>query len=115
MPTSEISGLRPGDVVVVPFPYTDRLADKRRPALVISNQTLAKEGYVWVVMITSAVHRPLKHDVKLADIASAGLSAPSIVRPVKLACIEPHRIVRKSGRLAQAEKDRLLTIIRSFL
>jgi hypothetical protein len=29
------------DIVVVPFPYADRLAEKRRPALVISNRKLA--------------------------------------------------------------------------
>ena len=37
MPTSETRAYLPGDVVVVPFPYTDRFAEKRRPALVISN------------------------------------------------------------------------------
>ena len=31
----------PFDIVVVPFPYADRLAEKRRPALVISNRKLA--------------------------------------------------------------------------
>jgi mRNA interferase MazF len=32
------------DIVVVPFPYADRLAEKRRPALVISNRRLAPFG-----------------------------------------------------------------------
>ena len=44
----------PFDVVVVPFPYADRLAEKRRPALVISNRKLAVHRLVWVAMITSA-------------------------------------------------------------
>jgi mRNA interferase MazF len=42
------------DVVVVPFPYADRLAEKCRPALVISNRKLAAHGLLWVAMITSA-------------------------------------------------------------
>jgi hypothetical protein len=46
------------DVVVVPFPYADRLAEKRRPALVISNRKLAVHGLVWVAMITSAEYEP---------------------------------------------------------
>lgn len=29
---------RPGAIVVVPFPYADRLAEKKRPALVLSKQ-----------------------------------------------------------------------------
>ena len=32
------------DIVVVPFPYADRLAEKRRPALVISSAKLAATG-----------------------------------------------------------------------
>jgi mRNA-degrading endonuclease toxin of MazEF toxin-antitoxin module len=42
------------DIVVVPFPYADRLAEKRRPALVISNRKLVPFGLIWVAMITSA-------------------------------------------------------------
>ena len=45
---------KPFDVAVVPFPYADRLAEKRRPALVISNHKLAAHGLIWVAMITSA-------------------------------------------------------------
>ena len=33
------------DIVVVPFPQPDRLAEKRRPALVISNRKLAPFGF----------------------------------------------------------------------
>ena len=43
------------DVVVVPFPYADRLAEMRRPALVVSAPALQKRfGLVWLMMITSA-------------------------------------------------------------
>jgi len=46
--------LQPFEIVVVPFPYTDRMAEKRRPALVVSNAELAARfGRVWVAMITS--------------------------------------------------------------
>ena len=53
------------DVVVVPFPYADRLAEKRRPALVISSARLAPYGLVWVAMITSAENEPRPSDVSL--------------------------------------------------
>ena len=46
------------DIVVVPVPYADRLAEKRRPALVISNRKLAPFGLIWVAMITSAENAP---------------------------------------------------------
>ena len=41
MTASDEKRFGPFDVVVVPFPYADRLAEKRRPALVISNRKLA--------------------------------------------------------------------------
>ena len=64
--------LDPFDVVVVPFPYSDRLADKRRPALVISHPDLpARLGRVWVAMITSVPYAELG-DVTLGEFAAAG-------------------------------------------
>ena len=54
MPISE-PALRQWDVVVLPFPYADRLAEKRRPGVVVSKTALARDhGIVWVAMITSA-------------------------------------------------------------
>src|SRR5687767_2839835 len=92
----------PFDVVVVPFPYADRLAEKRRPALVISNRKLAIHGVIWVAMITSADNEPWSSDVAISDLKRAGLPAPSVVRPAKIACIEPVRIDRRLGRLDKA-------------
>jgi mRNA interferase MazF len=53
---------------VVPFPYADRLAEKRRPTLVISNRKLVPFGLIWVAMITSADNTPWSCDVTIADL-----------------------------------------------
>jgi mRNA interferase MazF len=90
------------DIVVVPFPYADRLAGKRRPALVISNRRLAPFGLIWMAMITSAANDPWSCDVAIVDLVRAGLPAPSVVRTAKIACIEPARIERRAGRLDKA-------------
>jgi hypothetical protein len=43
------------DVVVVPFPFTDRLASKRWPALALSTLEFSTEaGHIVLAMITSA-------------------------------------------------------------
>jgi mRNA interferase MazF len=101
--------------VVVPFPYTDRLAEKRRPALVISNRRLAVHGLVWVAMITSAENAAWSSDIAIADPARAGLPAPSVVRPAKIACIEPARIDRRLGRLDKAAARAVGQKLRGFL
>lgn len=81
---------RQGDVVRVPFPYTDRDTRQRRPALVVSRQALGDKGaLLWVVMITSAANREWPGDVSLAENhQEVGLPVPSIVRSAKIATIE---------------------------
>lgn len=103
------------DVVVVPFPNSDRLAGKRRPALVVSNSALADFGLVWSAMITGADNRPWSCDVAIADLGAAGLPAPSVVRPAKVACIEPTRVLRRAGRLAPAAARKVASRLRGFL
>ena len=49
---------RQGDVIKVPFPYTDRPTRQSRPALVVSSGGIEDaHGLLWVVMITSAENR----------------------------------------------------------
>lgn len=85
---------RRGDIVKVPFPYTDRDVRQRRPALVISDQPLGDSGRMhWVLMITSADHRRWPGDVTLGSrYAEAGLPAPSMIRTSKIATVEVDRM-----------------------
>lgn len=115
MPTSEPAAFEVGDVVVVPFPFTDRLAEKRRPALVVTSRQLAEAGFVWVLMITSALRDLGPHDIAIEDLSAAGLTSSCVVRPTKIACIEPSRILRKAGRISPALSSRILRRARSFI
>jgi mRNA interferase MazF len=103
------------DVVLVPFPYADRLAEKRRPALVVSSSKLSRFGLVWVTMITTAENGPWPSDVVISDLERAGLPAPSVVRTAKIACIDPARIDRRLGRLDKAAARHVSQQIRAFL
>jgi mRNA interferase MazF len=90
MPTSDPSPtFLPGEVVKVPFPYTDRPTRQRRPALIVSSPDLQRRhGLSWVLMITSAANRGWEGDVEIDDLAIAGLPAPSVVRSAKIATID---------------------------
>lgn len=91
---------RPGDVVKVPFPYTDRATRQRRPALVVSGPSLQEQhGLLWVVMITSAENRRWPSDVGIDELAQTGLPVPSLIRTAKIATIE----ARDAERLGRVE------------
>ncbi|WP_369060785.1 type II toxin-antitoxin system PemK/MazF family toxin [Caulobacter sp. 73W] len=78
-----------GDLIKVPFPYTDRATRQRRPAFVIGAGDLQSgHGLLWVLMVTSAENRSWPGDVDIHDHRAAGLPAPSVVRTAKIATID---------------------------
>ena len=94
---------RPYEVVVVPFPFTDRRASKRRPALALSAERFgAESGHTLLAMITSASHPAWPLDVAI-DAQRAGLHAPSKVR-MKLFTLDNRLILRSAGRLQESDR-----------
>ena len=91
-------------VVVVPFPFTDRPVRRRRPALVVSHpEALGNPiGHSVLAMITSAGHSRWPLDVPVSDLGCAGLPSPSVVR-MKLFTLDDRLVERAVGRLAQAD------------
>lgn len=104
------------DVVVVPFPFTDRAATKRRPALVLSERSTfnAGSGHVVLAMITSASHSDWPLDVTVSDLRAAGLTSPSVVR-MKLFTLDERLILRKAGTLAAADRKAVAAALRKLL
>ncbi|MGI4975947.1 MAG: type II toxin-antitoxin system PemK/MazF family toxin [Janthinobacterium lividum] len=103
------------DVVKVPFPYTNRPVQQRRPALVVAcHRAPGMPALLWVVMITSAAHRRWPHDVEITDLAVAGLPAPSIVRPTKIATLEADDAER-AGRLPHPDRRAVAAVLSASL
>ncbi|MEA1911524.1 MAG: type II toxin-antitoxin system PemK/MazF family toxin [Spirochaetota bacterium] len=90
---------KPGEVVIVPFPFIEKPVQKVRPALVLSNNPNGEnDNHLVLVMITSAKRSRWESDVILRDWQSAGLRAESIVR-WKIFTIEAELILEKRGSL----------------
>jgi mRNA interferase MazF len=108
--------LQPFDIVVVPFPYADRLAEKHRPAVVISAPVVSgRYKLVWLAMVTSAVNPPWACDVEISDLAVTALPAPSRIRPVKIATADVARIVRRIGKLSARDAKALKSALAALL
>jgi mRNA interferase MazF len=104
----------PWQVVVVPFPFTDRATTKRRPALVLSAKAFNKAGHSVLAMITSASHQPWPGDTRLTDLSSAGLKPPSLVR-LKLFTLDNRFIARCIGALGSRDQDAVAAELHSVV
>ena len=93
------------DVIVVPFPFTDRTTSKRRPALVLSNSSSFNQriNHSVMAMITSAKNSQWPLDTTIKDLDSAGLSSSSIVR-MKLFTLDNRLVIRKAGTLSTEDQ-----------
>lgn len=93
------------DIVVVPFPFTDQNTEKRRPALVLSDQDNFNDLTQTCVlaMITSAKNPDWPLDARIGSLKKAGLPAPSKVR-MKLFTLDSRLIIKKTGSLASKDQ-----------
>lgn len=104
----------PFDIVVVPFPFTDVRRAKRRPALVLSSSSFNRAAsHTVMAMVTSAKNSPWPMDVSIADLESAGLPAPSVVR-MKLFTIDNRLIVSQAGLLSKKDQTTVQTTMASL-
>jgi mRNA interferase MazF len=93
-----------GDVVLVPFPFTDQLGLKKRPAVVVSSSDYCEHRRDIVIMaITSQVRQPLAFaEALIVDWQGAGLIKASVLKPV-FTTIEQGLVNRKMGALSAAD------------
>jgi mRNA interferase MazF len=90
------------DVVVVPFPFTDRSAAKRRPALVLSGPSFNQNGHIVLAMITTATKAIWPTDSRIANLADAGLRESCVVR-CNFFTLDSRLVLRRIGHLAAAD------------
>ena len=105
-----MTSFRPGDLVLVAFPYAGSTQAKRRPALVVLD---TGDADVVVARVTSQ-HHQTPNDVALADWQGAGLLVPSVMRTHKLATIEKALIHRRLGTLQEPDRRRVSAVIRQI-
>ncbi|MBN2186875.1 MAG: type II toxin-antitoxin system PemK/MazF family toxin [Dehalococcoidia bacterium] len=107
--------LKRGDIVLVPFPFTDLTTEKLRPAVIISAEP--QESDIVIAFISSIVpsgELPMA-DFLLApnhpDFYQTGLKKASVFKMKKLLTIERTRLIRRLGKISpgiQKELDERL-------
>ena len=103
----------PFEVVIVPFPFTDRAAQRRRPANAMSNAKSFndKVRHSVMAMITSAKNPDWPLDVPIRNLSAAGLAAASKVR-MKLFTLDHKFVIRRAGKLAPVDQAEVASALK---
>lgn len=103
-------------VWLLPFPFADSTASKRRPAVVLSRENTfnAKVGHSVMAMITTAKYSKWPLDTIIKDLASAGLTSPCVIR-MKLFTLDHRLAVKRLGKLSDGDAKKLEVTLKRLL
>jgi mRNA interferase MazF len=104
-----------GDVVVVPFPFSDLTKAKRRPALVLAK--LDGDDVILSQVTSQAVRDRYAIQLEDGDFAQGGLNLASNVRPNRVFTADTRIVLYRVGSLRPSKLtevvDRVVAILRS--
>ena len=111
-----MTGYEFGDLVLVPFPFSDLRAYKRRPAAVVSSSVHHRNRPDLIILAITSQPRvaPSASEVPVTEWKEAGLLKPSVFNPV-LTTIEKSLVLRKLGRLSEGDQRVLRELLRGVL
>jgi mRNA interferase MazF len=102
-------------VVRVPFPFSDRKAQKRRPALVLSCPLFQQgAGHLLLAMVTSAQQSAWPLDWPIQELAPTGLKQPCRIR-LKLFTLDERLLLGRLGELAEVDREGVGRKVRDLL
>lgn len=93
-----------GDIVLVPFPFSNQTTTKKRPAAVISSNSYNNVSPDIVIMaVTSKTEKTFGiGECLIKNWKEAGLLKPSSVKPA-LSTVEQTLVLKKLGRLSSED------------
>ncbi|MHB8604189.1 MAG: type II toxin-antitoxin system PemK/MazF family toxin [Thermoplasmatota archaeon] len=108
--TTRDAPLEAGDLVLVPFPFTDLSSAKQRPALVLSDAAVnaASADVVVCALTSNLANSPHSVLVSDADLERGKLAKPSRVKVAKVATLQRSIVRKKFARLAPAAFSRVM-------
>jgi mRNA interferase MazF len=91
--------MRKGDIVLVPFPFSDLTGNKNRPALVL----IASESDVTLSFITTQLKWREENDILISPSDQNGLKRSSLIRLSKLITLDKNLILGRLGSVSPEE------------
>lgn len=103
--------MKKGDIVLLPFPFTDLLGSKKRPALVL----IVNEMDVTVSCVTTQLKCQTSNDIIVKHSEENGFKKDSIIRLNKLATIDRNLIIGRLRELNDSDIKSVNTSLRKLL
>lgn len=102
-----------GDVVVIPFPFSDLTGAKHRPAFIVAD--LPGDDII-LCQITSAVRAdPFALLLSNTDFMSGSLPVDSFIRPNKIFTADKNLILYKRGHLSDTKVTEVINTLISLV
>jgi mRNA interferase MazF len=102
-------GLVRGDVVVLPFPFSDLSAAKRRPALVVA--TLPGNDVILCQITSQSTRDRNAIALNANDFSSGSLRAASNIRPNRLFTADSQLVLYRAGTVTHAKLSEVVSAI----
>jgi mRNA interferase MazF len=105
-----------GDVVLVPFPFTDQTGNKKRPAVVVSSAAYHRERADLILMAVTSQARAFAGigELPIQEWEKSGLLKPSILKPI-LFTVERLLVLRRLGHFGEADRRSLRQTLTAIL
>jgi mRNA interferase MazF len=91
--------MKKGNIILIPFPFTDLSGKKLRPAVIL----IATDYDLTVSFITTQLKWKENTDLELVPTNLNGIKMPSLIRLSKIATIDRSLAIGKLGELHQNE------------
>ena len=102
-----------GDVVVVPFPFSDLSGSKRRPAFVLAD--LPGDDVILCQITSQQVKDRFSVPLSSVDFAKGSLPVSSNIRPNRIFTADKNIIIKKSGTVKTEVIQKVLQVITDIL
>ncbi len=105
-----------GDIVLVPFPFTDQVITKKRPAVIISSRAYNRQRPDIILMAVTSQMQSANYfgDMTISQWQQAGLLKASVIKPI-FTTVEKGLVLKKLGSISDNDRKELKKAIQSII
>ncbi|HLX64596.1 MAG TPA: type II toxin-antitoxin system PemK/MazF family toxin [Planctomycetota bacterium] len=105
--------LSQGDIALIPIPFTDLSAQKKRPVIVISNNAYnaASSNIVVAAMTSNTLLNNYTFTIQTTDLEEGVLNHPGQVRADKIYTLAQSIVVKRFGKVKPIVVSKIKTLL----